>query len=107
MTLQEQFYYLMNLHWTVLTGGIEGLAAMKFLHSSKGVRFVTFTNQSFIHLLYNDTYYWINVDIDNSDYAGADDILSATFCCSYIMERDPLRAFVLGLERCVRPLKQS
>jgi hypothetical protein len=78
-----------NQELAALTGGLEGFAAMKFLHSSKGVRFVIFTDHSFIRLLYNDTHYWINVDIDSSDYVSTDDILSAAFCCSYIRERDP------------------
>lgn len=60
---------------------------MNFLHLYKAIRFVIFTDHSFIHLLYNYTHYRIDVDIDNSDYAGADDILSAAFCCSYIRER--------------------
>ena len=76
-----------NQELAALTGGLEGFAAMKFLHSSKGVKFVIFSDHSFIYLLYNDTHYWINVDIDNSDYVGADDILSAAFCCSYTRER--------------------
>ena len=71
-----------NQELAVLTRGLEGFAAMKFLHSSKGVRFVIFTDHSFINLLYNDTHYWINVNVDNSDYVGAYDILSAAFCCS-------------------------
>jgi hypothetical protein len=76
-----------NQELAALTGGLEGFAAMKFLHSSKEVKFVIFSDHSFIYLLYNDTHYWINVDIDNSDYVGADDILSAAFCCSYTRER--------------------
>jgi hypothetical protein len=70
-----------------------GFAAMKFLHSSKGVKFVIFTDRTFIHLLYNETHYWIKVDMYNLDYADVADILSAAFCCSYIKERDPLWAF--------------
>jgi hypothetical protein len=66
---------------------------MKFLHSSKGVKFVIFTDRTFIHLLYNETHYWIKVDMYNLDYADVADILSAAFCCSYIKERDPLWAF--------------
>ena len=36
-----------NPEHAALTGGLEAFAAMKFLHSSKGVRFVIFTDQSF------------------------------------------------------------
>ena len=40
-----------NQELAALTGGLEGFAAMKFLHSSKGVRFVIFTDQSFYPLV--------------------------------------------------------
>src|ERR687888_1966613 len=76
-----------------LTGCIEGFAAMKFLQSSKGVKFVILTDRTFTHFLYNETHYWVKVDVDTSDYTGAGDILSAAFCCSYLKERDPLWAF--------------
>ncbi|MFL6430530.1 MAG: PfkB family carbohydrate kinase [Nitrososphaeraceae archaeon] len=84
-----------------LTGGLEEFAAMKFLQSSKGVKFVIFTDRNFTHLLHNDTHYWVKVDVDTSDYTGAGDILSAAFCCSYLKERDPLWAicFAAGAVR--------
>ena len=34
-----------NQELAVLSGGLEGFAVMKFLHSSKGVRFVIFTDR--------------------------------------------------------------
>jgi sugar/nucleoside kinase (ribokinase family) len=84
-----------------LSGGLEGVAAMKYLQSSKGVKFVIFTDGIFTHLLYNETHYWVKVDVDTSDYTGAGDILSAAFCCSYLKERDPLWAicFATGAVR--------
>jgi sugar/nucleoside kinase (ribokinase family) len=84
-----------------LTGGLDGFAAMKFLQSSKGIKFVIFTDQTFTHLLYNETHYWVKVEVDTSDYTGAGDILSAAFCCSYLKEKDPLWAicFATGAVR--------
>jgi len=47
----------------VKDGGKSDLAMLK----PKGLKFVIFSDHSFIYLLYNYTRYWINVDIDNSD----------------------------------------
>jgi sugar/nucleoside kinase (ribokinase family) len=80
-----------------LTGGIEGLTGMQSLQSTKGVKFVISTDHNVIHLLYNETHYWIKVDVDTPpDYTGAGDILSAAFCCAYVKEKDPLWAICFG-----------
>jgi len=81
----------------VLTGGLEGLAGMQFLHSVKGIEFVILTENRIIHFLHNEIHYWINLkNIDTSDSTGVGDILSSAFCCACIKEKDPLWAICFG-----------
>lgn len=84
-----------------LTGGLQGLEGMQFLHSTTGVQFVISTVNNIVHLLHNKMLYSVKVDVNTSDYTGVGDILSAAFCCSYLKEKDPLWAicFAAGTVR--------
>lgn len=81
---------------SALTSGLQGLEGMQALQS-KGVKFVVSTEHRIIHLFYEKTHYWIKMkDIDTPDSTGAGDILSASFCCAYLKEKDPLWAICFG-----------
>lgn len=90
-----------------LTGGLQGLEGMQFLHSTKGVSFVISTANNIVYLLHNKMLYSVKVDVNTSDYTGAGDILSAAFCCSYLKEKDPLWAicFAAGTVRAALETK--
>jgi sugar/nucleoside kinase (ribokinase family) len=82
---------------TVLTGGLEGLAAMQYLQSRTGIKFVISTEFRIIHFLSSGMHYWIRLnDIDSADSTGLGDILCSAFCCAYLKENDPLWAFSFG-----------
>ena len=80
---------------SALTGlqGVQGMQALQ----SRGIDFVVSTEHRIIHLLYKKIHYWINMrDVDTPDTTGAGDILSASFVCAYLKERDPLWAICFG-----------
>jgi sugar/nucleoside kinase (ribokinase family) len=79
-----------------LSGGLRNLDGMKALQS-KGIEFIIHTECEAIHLLHERTHYWVSLhDIDTLDPTGAGDILSASFSCSYLKEKDPLWAICFG-----------
>jgi sugar/nucleoside kinase (ribokinase family) len=81
----------------VLTGGLEGVPAMQYLHSRIGIEFVISTEYHIIHFLYGGMHYWIRLkDIESADSTGVGDILCSAFCCTYLKENDPLWAFSFG-----------
>ena len=81
---------------SALTGGLVGISGMRALQAS-GIEFVVSTVPNEIHLLHKDTHYWAKLDeIDSPDSTGAGDILSGSFTCAYIKERDPLWALCFG-----------
>jgi sugar/nucleoside kinase (ribokinase family) len=82
---------------TALTGGLQGLTGMQALRS-RGIDFVIYTENRIIHLLHNQTHYWLTLqEIDTVDSTGVGDILSASFSCAYIKENDPIWAICFGV----------
>ena len=79
-----------------LTGGIVGLDGMRTLQS-KGIDFVISTEHHFFHLLHKNKHFWICMpEINTMDSTGTGDILSASFSCAYLKERDPMWAICFG-----------
>lgn len=86
-----------NQEMAALTGGLRGLAGMHALNS-RGVEFVIYTEDRIIHMLHNQTHYWLAMqEIDTTDSTGVGDILSASFSCAYIKEKDPIWAICFGV----------
>ncbi len=86
-----------NQEMAALTGGLRGLAGMHALNS-RGVEFVIYTEDRIIHMLHNQTHYWLEMqEIDTIDSTGVGDILSASFSCAYIKEKDPIWAICFGV----------
>lgn len=85
-----------NQEMAALTGGLVGLEGMQALNSL-GIDFVLHTEDRTIHLLHDQTRYWLTLNnIDSSDSTGVGDILCAAFSCAYIKERDPVWAICFG-----------
>ena len=86
-----------NHEMATLTGGLRGLEGMRALHL-RGIEFVIYTEDRIIHLLHNQMHYWLTLhEIDTVDSTGVGDILSASFSCAYIKEKDPLWAICFGV----------
>jgi sugar/nucleoside kinase (ribokinase family) len=86
-----------NQEMAALTGGLRGLAGMRALNS-RGVEFVIYTEDRIIHMLHDQTHYWLAMqEIDTIDSTGVGDILSASFSCAYIKEKDPIWAICFGV----------
>jgi sugar/nucleoside kinase (ribokinase family) len=86
-----------NQEMAALSGGLRGLAGMQALHS-RGIEFVIHTEDGAIHLLHDERHYWLTLqEIDTVDSTGLGDILSASFSCAYIKEKDPIWALCFGV----------
>jgi sugar/nucleoside kinase (ribokinase family) len=82
---------------SALTGGRKGIEGMKFLQIRKGIKFVISTEYRIIRLLYNKMYYSIKLpDVVTPHSTGVGDILTSSFCCAYLKEKDPLWAICFG-----------
>jgi sugar/nucleoside kinase (ribokinase family) len=82
---------------SALTGGRKGTEGMKFLQIRKGIKFVISTEYRIIRLLYNKMYYSIKLpDVVTPHSTGVGDILTSSFCCAYLKEKDPLWAICFG-----------
>lgn len=85
-----------NQEMAALTAGLWGLQGMRTLNSL-GIGLVIHTEDRIIHLLHDQTHYWLTLNkIDSSDSTGVGDILCAAFSCAYIKERDPVWAICFG-----------
>ncbi|MDQ4051053.1 MAG: ribokinase, partial [Thermoproteota archaeon] len=86
-----------NQELAALAGGLGGLEGMHALNS-QGIDFVIHTEDRIIHLLHDQTHYWLTLDkVDTVDSTGVGDILSASFSCAYMKERDPVWAICFGV----------
>jgi sugar/nucleoside kinase (ribokinase family) len=84
-----------------MAGGLTGIEGMRHLQRL-GVEYVLGTEVRLISLLHKDTVYWIKMqDIETPDNTGAGDILTASFCCSLLRDKDPVWAisFAAGAVR--------
>lgn len=74
------------------------LKALQQWKSKNQIKFIIFSENNIVHMLYKDKHYWLNTDnIKTRDSTGAGDILSSAFTCSYIKENDYLWAFSFGV----------
>jgi sugar/nucleoside kinase (ribokinase family) len=84
-----------------MADGLTGIEGMRHLQRL-GVEYVLGTEVRLISLLHKDTVYWIKMqDIETPDNTGAGDILTASFCCSLLRDKDPVWAisFAAGAVR--------
>lgn len=81
-----------------LTGGLSGQSGIRKIHDHYGIKFVLFTQENTIHVSDGRTDYWLLLPKKNSpDSTGIGDILSSSFTCTYLKEKDLVWAFCFAV----------
>ena len=76
------------------TNGLQGMEGMKKIRSFYGIKYVLYTQDRVIHLLEEGKHYWINIPKHESpDSTGLGDIITSSFACTMIKEKDSVWAF--------------
>ena len=76
-----------------LTNGLSGIEGLQKIRSKYGIDYVVYTQDQNIHLLQGERLYWLVVPkIDSPDSTGLGDIITASFACTIIKEKDPIWA---------------
>ena len=76
------------------TNDLQGLEGMKKIHSIYGIQYVLYTEDQVIHLLEEGKHYWINVPKhETPDTTGLGDIITSSFACTMVKEKDSVWAF--------------
>ena len=76
------------------TNGLQGMEGMKKIRSFYGIKCVLYTQDRVIHLLEEGKHYWINIPKHESpDSTGLGDIITSSFACTMIKEKDSVWAF--------------
>jgi len=75
-----------------LTNGLSGKDGLRKIRKY-GIDYVIYTQDQSIHLLQDDRLYWLNTPkIDSPDSTGLGDIITASFACTILKEKDPIWA---------------
>jgi sugar/nucleoside kinase (ribokinase family) len=75
-----------------LTNGLSGKDGLRKIRKY-GIDYVIYTQDQNIHLLQDDRLYWLNTPkIDSPDSTGLGDIITASFACTILKEKDPIWA---------------
>ena len=76
------------------TNGLQGMEGMKKIRSFYGIKYVLHTQDHVIHLLEEGKHYWIHIPKHESpDSTGLGDIITSSFACTMIKEKDSVWAF--------------
>lgn len=76
-----------------LTNGLSGKEGLRKIRSKYGIDYIIYTQDQNIHLLQDERLYWLNLPkIDSPDSTGLGDIITASFACTIVKEKDPIWA---------------
>ena len=76
------------------TNGLQGMEGMKKIRSSYEIDYILYTQDQVIHLLEEIKHYWINVPKhETPDSTGLGDIITSSFACTMVKEKDSVWAF--------------
>jgi hypothetical protein len=76
------------------TNGLQGVEGMKKIRSTYEIDYVLYTQDQVIHLLEEGKHYWINVPKhETPDSTGLGDIITSSFACTIVKEKDSVWAF--------------
>jgi sugar/nucleoside kinase (ribokinase family) len=76
-----------------LTNGLSGKDGLRKIRSKYGIDYVIYTQDQNIHLLQDDRLYWLNIPkIDSPDSTGLGDIITASFACTIVKEKEAIWA---------------
>ncbi|MGD1834223.1 MAG: ribokinase [Nitrososphaeraceae archaeon] len=89
-----------------LSGGITGLEGMKKIKNVYNLEYVLHSENNLIHFLHENRRYWISLsNIKSEDSTGLGDIMTASFSCALLKEKDPIWAFCFSVGSIVAALK--
>jgi len=89
-----------------LTNGLSGKDALRKIRSKYGIDYVIYTQDQNIHLLQDDRLYWLNIPkIDSPDSTGLGDIITASFACTILKEKDPIWALCFAAGALISALQ--
>ena len=76
-----------------LTNGLWGKEGLRKVRSKYGIDYIIYTQDQNIHLLQDERLYWLNLPkINSPDSTGLGDIITASFACTIVKEKDPIWA---------------
>jgi sugar/nucleoside kinase (ribokinase family) len=83
-----------NQEISCITNGLQGMEAMKKIRSFYEIDYVLYTQDQVIHLLEAGKHYWIDVPKhETPDSTGLGDIITSSFACTMLKEKDSVWAF--------------
>jgi sugar/nucleoside kinase (ribokinase family) len=88
-----------------LTNGLSGKDGLRKIRKY-GIDYVIYTQDQNIYLLQDDRLYWLNIPkIDSPDSTGLGDIITASFACTILKEKDPIWAFCFAAGALISALQ--
>lgn len=90
------------------TNGLEGMEGMKKIRSHYEIDHVLHTHNQIIHLLEKERHYWLKVPkFDTPDSTGLGDIITSSFACTIVKEKDSIWAFCFAVGALIAALQTS
>jgi sugar/nucleoside kinase (ribokinase family) len=76
-----------------LTNGLSGKEGLRKVRSKYGIDYIIYTQDQKIHLLQDERLYWLNLPkIVSPDSTGLGDIITASFACTIVKEKEAIWA---------------
>lgn len=90
------------------TNGLQGMEGMKKIRSHYEIDYVLHTQDHIIHLLEKERHYWLKVPkFDTPDSTGLGDIITSSFACTIVKEKDSIWAFCFAVGALIAALQTS
>jgi sugar/nucleoside kinase (ribokinase family) len=90
------------------TNGLQGLEGMKKIRSHYEIDYVLHTQDQIIHLLEKERHYWLKVpNFYTPDSTGLGDIITSSFACTIVKEKDSIWAFCFAVGALIAALQTS
>lgn len=90
------------------TNGLQGMEGMKKIRSHYEIDYVLHTQDQIIHLLEKERHYWLKVPkFDTPDSTGLGDIITSSFACTIVKEKDSIWAFCFAVGALIAALQTS
>jgi pyridoxal/pyridoxine/pyridoxamine kinase len=84
------------------------MEGMKKIRSHYEIDYVLHTQDQIIHLLEKERHYWLNVPkFDTPDSTGLGDIISSSFACAIVKEKDSIWAFCFAVGALIAALQTN
>lgn len=90
------------------TNGLQGMEGMKKIRSHYEIDYVLHTQDQIIHLLEKERHYWLKVpNFYPPDSTGLGDIITSSFACTIVKEKDSIWAFCFAVGALIAALQTS